>query len=99
MYEKEPQKPPEHTSEHIKSQNFLGACPQTPLTQSILWGPFLYLPWAPPILSAALPECMRYASYWTSLMPSDSKVEGIILEGGMFVTVGVVCIYLYANLA
>ena len=25
-------------------------------------------------------------------MPSDSKVEGIILEGGMFVTVGVVCI-------
>ena len=51
MHEKEPQKPLEHTSEHVKSQNFLGACPQTPL---ILWPPFLYLPWAPPILSAAL---------------------------------------------
>ena len=49
MREKEPQKPPEHTSEHVKSQNFLG---QTPLTQ---YGPhFLYLPWAPTILSAAL---------------------------------------------
>ena len=29
---------PEHTSEYVKSQNFLGACPQTPLTQSV-WGP------------------------------------------------------------
>ena len=33
------QKPPEHTSEHVKSQNFLGACPQIPITQSILWAP------------------------------------------------------------
>ena len=32
MLEKEPQKSPEHTSEHVKSQNFLGVCPQTPLT-------------------------------------------------------------------
>ena len=31
-YEKEPQELPEHTSEHVKSQNFLGAYPQTPLT-------------------------------------------------------------------
>ena len=30
MLEKEPQKPPEHTSEHVISQNFLGVCPQTP---------------------------------------------------------------------
>ena len=44
MREKEPQKPPEHTLEHVKSQNFLGACLQTPLTQ---YGPhFLYLPWS-----------------------------------------------------
>ena len=39
MHKKEPQKPPEHTSEHVKRQNFLGACPQTPLAQSILWAP------------------------------------------------------------
>ena len=37
MHKKEPQKPPEHASEHVKPQNFLGACPQTPLAQSILW--------------------------------------------------------------
>ena len=39
MHKKEPQKPPEHASEHVKLQNFLGACPQTPLAQSILWAP------------------------------------------------------------
>ena len=39
MHKKESQKPPEHTSEHVKSKNFLGACPQTPLTQFILWAP------------------------------------------------------------
>ena len=39
MHKKESQKPPEHTSEHVKSKNFLGACPQTPLTKSILWDP------------------------------------------------------------
>ena len=38
MHKKEPQKPPEHASEHVKPQNFLGACPQTPLSQSILRG-------------------------------------------------------------
>ena len=38
MHDEEPQEPPEHTSEHVKSQNFLGACPQTPLVQSILRG-------------------------------------------------------------
>ena len=30
MRKKKPQKPPEHTSEHVKSQNFLGVCPQSP---------------------------------------------------------------------
>ena len=51
---KEPQKPPEHTSEDVKPQNFLGACPQTP-SHNLYYGlRFLYLPWAPPILSAAL---------------------------------------------
>jgi len=39
MREKEPQKPPEHTSEHVKSQNFSGASSQTPLAQSIVWAP------------------------------------------------------------
>ena len=35
---------PQNTlQEHVKSQNFLGACPQTPLTRPH----FLYLPWAP----------------------------------------------------
>ena len=66
--------------------------PDPPHTIYFVGPHFLYLPWAPPILSAALPECMRYTSYWTSLMPSDSKVEGIILEGGMSVTVEVLCI-------
>ena len=49
MHEKEPQESPEHISEVVKSQHCLRACPQTPLTQSILWEPtFLHLPWAPP---------------------------------------------------
>ena len=39
MHKKESQKPPEYTSEHVKSQNFLGAYPQTPLTQSTAWAP------------------------------------------------------------
>ena len=39
MHKKEPQKPPEHTSECVKYQNCLGACPRTPLTQSLLWAP------------------------------------------------------------
>ena len=33
MHKKEPQKAPEHTSEHVNSQNVLEACPQTPLPQ------------------------------------------------------------------
>ena len=46
---------PEHTSEHVKSQNFQGACPQTLLRQSILRGhTFCICPGPPPILSAAL---------------------------------------------
>ena len=39
LHEKEPLKPPEHTSEHVKSLNFLGVCPQTPLKQSVVWAP------------------------------------------------------------
>ena len=54
-HKKKTQEPPEHTSEHVKSQNFLGECPQTPLTQSILWGPTSCIcPGPTPILSAAL---------------------------------------------
>ena len=39
---------PEHTSEHVKSQNFLGACHQTPLTQSILRAPTFCICPGPP---------------------------------------------------
>ena len=39
----EPQEPPERTSERVKSEIFLGACSQTPLTQSILWAPLFVL--------------------------------------------------------
>ena len=39
MHERKTQKTPEHTSEYVKSQNFLEACPQPPLMQSILWVP------------------------------------------------------------
>ena len=35
-------------SKHVKSLNFLWACPQTPLTQSILWGPIFCICPAPP---------------------------------------------------
>ena len=53
---KEPQGPPEHTSEHIKSQNLLGRAPRPPYTIHFVGAHFLDLPWAPQILSAALPE-------------------------------------------
>ena len=36
-------------------QNLLGACPQTPLHNPYYGYHFLYLPWAPPIPSVALP--------------------------------------------
>ena len=51
MLEKQPQKLPEHTSEHVKPQNFGGHAPPTP---PHLWAPHLYLPRAPTILSAVL---------------------------------------------
>ena len=44
-----------------KISEFLGACPQTPLTQ---YGPhFLYLPWPPTILSVALPAIKQVINY------------------------------------
>ena len=55
---------PKHNSGHVKSQNFLGPCPQTPFTQSIMEGPhFLYLPWMPPILSGPWPLGLPWKSY------------------------------------
>ena len=71
MHEKEPQEPPEHTSEHVKSQNFLGACPQTPRINPFCGAHFLHLPWAPPILSAALLACLvrAGASYFRLVRP------------------------------
>ena len=57
MHEKEPQKhtwPRTHLREHVKSQTFLGACPQTP-SHNLYCGPrFLYLPWTLHLLAAAL---------------------------------------------
>ena len=48
MHEKEPQEPPEHTSEYVKSQNFLGRAPRPPSHNPFVGPHFLYLPWAPP---------------------------------------------------
>ena len=39
MHEKGPQEPPEHTSEHVKYQTFLGVCPQTLLTHPFCGAP------------------------------------------------------------
>ena len=51
----------EHTSEHVKSKNFLGAYPQPP-SHNLSYGPyFLYLPRAPTILSAALWGCVQFS--------------------------------------
>ena len=59
MHEKEPQEPPEHTSEHVSLKISWGRAPRPPLTQFIFAGPhFLYWPWAPPILSAALAQAL-----------------------------------------
>ena len=81
LHEKKPQKPPEHTSEHVKSQNFLGACPQTPLKQSIAYRPhFLYLPWAPTIVLAALnAKVLQCCSYFVWMIPSIHVLVSIIL--------------------
>ena len=49
---------PEHTSEHVKTQ-FPGAMPpDPPHTIHFVGSHFLYLPWAPPILSVALNTLM-----------------------------------------
>ena len=50
MHEKEPQ----DSFRACKISNFLGACPQTPFTQSILQGPTFVFALGPPILWAAL---------------------------------------------
>ena len=69
MHKKEPQKLPEHITEHVKSQNFLGACSETSLTQSILFTPVFAL--GPLIVPAAqiiicqcivLSDCVRKVS-------------------------------------
>ena len=48
LHDKEPQEPPEHTSEHVKSQNFLGACPQILFAQFIFRGPTFCICPGPP---------------------------------------------------
>ena len=56
--------PPEHTSEHVKSQNCLVASPQTP-SHTLCYGPHvLYLPWAPSILLAALGRALVSGLLW-----------------------------------
>jgi len=54
MHKKEPQEPPEHTSEHVKSQTFLGACPLVV---------FAILPWPPNPLDG---PCAKVHD-WTAL--------------------------------
>ena len=60
------EKSPEHSSEHVKSQNFLRVFPQTPLTQSISWGPTFF----PPSLDG--PGC-AYNHGWMN--PNKLKVN------------------------
>ena len=48
MHKKEPQEPPEHTSEHLKSQNFLGACPRPPSHNPFCGAPLFVLALGPP---------------------------------------------------
>ena len=48
MHKKEPQEPPEHTSDHVKSQNFLGACPQTPSHNPFCGAPIFVFAVGPP---------------------------------------------------
>ena len=58
MHEKEPQESPEHTSENVKSQNFLGVCPQTPSHYRYFGAPFFVFSLSPQILSAALTQVL-----------------------------------------
>jgi len=55
MHEKKPQKPPEHASEHVKSQNFLGVCPHK------LWAPLFVFALGPlnPVGSPASSEQIK----------------------------------------
>ena len=48
MHEKGPQEPPEHTSEHVKYQTFLGVCPQTLLTHPFCGAPVFIFALPPP---------------------------------------------------
>ena len=59
MHKKEPKKPPEYASEHVKLKNFLGACPQTPLAQSILWAPLFVFALGPSHLLGGPDSCAR----------------------------------------
>ena len=43
-----PHEPPEHNSEHVKSQNFFGSMPPDPLPQSIVWAPLFVFALGPP---------------------------------------------------
>ena len=72
IYEKEPHKPPEHTSEHVKSQNFPGHAPRPP-SYNLVYGPhFLYLPWVSLILSVVL---VTITHPWLKLIP-NGRVHG-----------------------
>ena len=55
MHEKKLQKPPEHASEHVKSQNILGACPHK------LWAPLFVFALGPlnPVGSPASSEQIK----------------------------------------
>ena len=84
MHKKEPQEPPEHTSEDVKLQNFLEACPQTPLTQSVLWDPTFCIYPAPPVplcgpgSTSLLLNLVRTGMVATKYIPYFSNVASLL---------------------
>ena len=72
MHKKKTQKPPEHTLEHVKPQNFLGARPQTPLAQPILRAPLFVFalgpshPLSSPDKAKSLLACLLGAEHASS---------------------------------
>ena len=64
---KEPQKPPEHTSEHVKHQNFSGGVPPDPTPTIYIMGPALC------ICPGPLPSSRRPWDY-----VNTREVEGVV---------------------
>jgi len=74
MHKKEPQKPPEHTSEHVNSQFSGGVPPDPPHTTFIMSPTFCIYPG--PLQSSQRP-CF-YVNSWHSNEPSTYKEMFVI---------------------